>query len=70
MIEVDSSGKWISNEYIITIKYSKDEIETLSKFGSLLELVQLIAVAKCVTENDLIKFDIKKEKELEVVKDE
>jgi hypothetical protein len=54
---MNSSSEWKNNNYVITLSYSKEELEALSKVGHLLEIIQLITVGKFLTDNGLIKFD-------------
>jgi len=57
---MNSSSEWKNNNYVITLSYSKEELEALSKVGHLLEIVQLITVGKFLVDNGLIKFDKEK----------
>jgi len=61
---MNSFAEWKNEEYIITLKYSKDEIIALSKVKNNLDLIQLVCVAKYLTNNGLIRFEEKKVKEV------
>jgi hypothetical protein len=43
---MDSFAEWKNDEYVVTLKYSKEEVLAFHKVDDLMKMVQLVLVAK------------------------